>query len=124
MIGALPLRNLLKSPAAAFDGRATMSSAPNKDHYAWRSSYTAALFEDDATKVAALIALAESQIIARARMLFDPQGENGREMSELDNALHMLHILKSCVKVGRPLEKAPEVHTSQSPVLQSAILES
>ena len=72
------------------------SSAPESE---WRSCYTAALFQDDAAKIPALIAHAESEIVARARMLFESSEDNAHEMRALDNALRMLQILKSCVKV-------------------------
>jgi hypothetical protein len=69
---------------------------------AWRDFYTAALFQDDVTKVPALITRAESEIVARAHSLFDAPGDNANEMRALDNALRMLQTLKSCVKTTTP----------------------
>jgi hypothetical protein len=75
-----------------------MLSASRSSNAAWRDCYTAALFQDDITKVPALITRAESEIVARARLLFEAPGDNAREMRALDNALRMLQTLKSCVK--------------------------
>jgi len=64
----------------------------------WKGSYIAALFQDDTTKVPALIARAESQITERARMLYEAPVDNASELRALNNALRMLQVLKSCVK--------------------------
>ncbi|MGA9528791.1 MAG: hypothetical protein WBS24_11810 [Terriglobales bacterium] len=72
----------------------------------WKGSYTAALFQDDAAKVPTLIARAESEIVARARTLFESPTDNGPEIRALDNALRMLQILKSCLR-SRAAETAP-----------------
>jgi len=76
-----------------------MMPAPRSSDAAWRDCYTAALFQDDITKVPALIARAESEIVARTRLLFEAPGDNAHEMRALDNALRMLQMLKSCVKM-------------------------
>jgi len=75
-----------------------MPTARSSDS-AWKDCYTAALFQDDAKKIPALIGRAESEIVARARSLFEAPGDNAREMRALHNALRMLQVLKSCVKV-------------------------
>ncbi len=64
----------------------------------WKGCYTAALFQDDAAKLPMLIARAESEIVARARTLFESPVDNGSEIRALDNALRMLRILKNCVR--------------------------
>jgi hypothetical protein len=66
----------------------------------WKSSYIAALFQDDAAKVPALIARAESEITERARALYDAPVDNASELRALDNALHMLRVLKNCIKAA------------------------
>jgi len=66
------------------------------DDAPWRGSYIAALFQDDTTKVPALIARAESQITERARMLYEAPVDNASELRALNNALRMLQVLKSC----------------------------
>jgi GDP-D-mannose dehydratase len=73
----------------------------------WKGSYIAALFQDDTTKVPALIARAESEITERARKLYESPVDNAPELRALNNALHMLQILKSCVKVATPDRIAP-----------------
>jgi hypothetical protein len=79
----------------------------NTSDPSWKSSYTAALFQDDKTKIPTLIARAESEIVARARALFEAPGENAPEMRALNNALQMLQVLKNCIK---PAERVPETH--------------
>jgi hypothetical protein len=68
------------------------------DDAPWKASYIAALFQDDTTKVPALIARAESQITERARMLYEAPIDNASELRALNNALRMLQVLKTCVK--------------------------
>lgn len=68
------------------------------DDAPWKGSYIAALFQDDTTKVPALIARAESQITERARMLYEAPVDNACELRALNNALRMLEVLKTCVK--------------------------
>lgn len=66
----------------------------------WRGLYTAALFENDRSKIPARIAEAEGEIIKRARMLFGAAGDNAEEAEALDDALCMLRALKSCLRAG------------------------
>lgn len=66
---------------------------------AWSDCYKAALFQDDTTQLPPLITRAESEINARARLLFETPGDNVREIRALDNALHMLKMLRSCAKI-------------------------
>jgi GDP-D-mannose dehydratase len=73
----------------------------------WKGSYIAALFQDDTTKVPALIARAESQITERARMLYEAPVDNATELRALNNALRMLQVLKTCVKRATPERIAP-----------------
>ena len=68
------------------------------DDAPWKGSYIAALFQDDSSKVPALIARAESQITERARMLYEAPIDNASELRALNNALRMLQVLKTCVK--------------------------
>ena len=68
------------------------------DDAPWKGSYIAALFQDDTTKVPALIARAESEITERARMLYEAPVDNASELRALNNALRILEVLKSCVK--------------------------
>jgi hypothetical protein len=75
-----------------------MNSVSGAARTEWRDCYMAALFEQDKTRVPALIAHAESEIVCRARSLFGSKETSG-EIKALDNALHMLQVLKSCLKV-------------------------
>jgi hypothetical protein len=75
-----------------------MKHAATAEDSVWKGFYTAALFEDDSEKIPGLIARAESEIGERARKLFGAPGDNVGEMRALDNAIHMLQMLKSCVK--------------------------
>jgi hypothetical protein len=72
----------------------------------WRTLYTAALFENDRSKVPALISEAEAEIVKRAHMLFGAPGDNFDESEALDDALYMLHALKNCLKVQGPGQMA------------------
>ncbi|MGB9488823.1 MAG: hypothetical protein WCA92_00030 [Terriglobales bacterium] len=72
----------------------------------WKGCYTAALFQDDAAKIPTLVARAESEIVARARTLFESPIDNGPEIRALDNALRMLQVLKSCIR-GKTSESRP-----------------
>jgi GDP-D-mannose dehydratase len=87
------------------------------DDAPWKGSYVAALFQDDTTKVPALIARAESQITERARMLYEAPVDNASELRALNNALRMLQVLKTCVKRARSEKIVPtmvESHVSQA----------
>lgn len=77
-----------------------MTPSSNAGSSSWKSSYTAALFQDDKTKIPTLIARAESEIVARARTLFEAAGDNAPEMRALNNALQMLRVLKTCISAA------------------------
>jgi hypothetical protein len=62
----------------------------------WKDVYTAALFEDDRTRISARIAEAEAEIVKRMRELFNPpDNDNTDERDVLDCALCMLQTLKN-----------------------------
>lgn len=83
-----------------------MSSIFPPSRASWKDMYTAALFETDRTRVSERIVLAESEIVKRARTLFEVPGDNSDEAEALDDALYMLRALKSCLK----LEAMGELH--------------
>ena len=62
---------------------------------AWRKLYTAALFEVDKTKLAERIAQAEEALVARARELFHPAGDNIEEEQALDDTMYALRALRN-----------------------------
>jgi hypothetical protein len=76
-----------------------MSSLSLSARASWKDMYTAALFETDRTRVSERIVLAESEIVKRARTLFEAPGDNSDEAEALDDALYMLRALKSCLKL-------------------------
>jgi hypothetical protein len=65
----------------------------------WKRLYTAALLEIDRSRMSARIAEAELEIVKRSRVLFTSPGDNADETSALDDALHMLRVLKDCLKL-------------------------
>jgi hypothetical protein len=85
------------------------------DDSPWKGSYVAALFQDDTTKIPALIARAESQITERARMLYEAPVDNAPELRALNNALRMLQVLKTCVKRATSEEITPTIVESHVP---------
>jgi hypothetical protein len=76
-----------------------MKANSNLNDAPWRALYTAALFENDRSKIPALISDAEAEIVKRAHLLFGAPGDNFEETEALDDALYMLRALKSCLKV-------------------------
>jgi hypothetical protein len=69
---------------------------------AWKSLYTAALFEVDSTKLPERIAEAETALIVRARELFHAPGDNIEEEQALDDAMYALKALRSTYLCPRP----------------------
>jgi hypothetical protein len=65
----------------------------------WKDMYSAALFENDRTKISERILVAENEIVKRARVLFEVPGDNSDEAEALDDALYMLRALKSCLQL-------------------------
>jgi len=63
----------------------------------WRDLYKTALFEPDPQRLSEHITRAESAIVARARELFDSQGDHIEEELALDDALYALQALRNCV---------------------------
>ena len=84
-----------------------------RDDAPWKGSYIAALFQDDTTKVPAIIARAESQITERARTLYETPVDNAPELRALNNALRMLQVLKTCVTRAEKI--VPVLIESDSP---------
>jgi hypothetical protein len=96
-----------------------MTPVFNTDVPSWRNCYTAAVFQDDTTKLPLLIARAESEIVARARLLFEAPGENTQEVRSLHNALHMLQVLKLCIKSPEPRPVPQESQSVQPSLVRS-----
>jgi hypothetical protein len=62
----------------------------------WRSKYLAVLFETDRSRLSGLIRQAEQIILARECELF-VNAEAQAEKAAINNALHSLHALRSCL---------------------------
>jgi hypothetical protein len=67
----------------------------------WKDLYRAALHEPDLNKLPERIADAEIALVLRARELFYAS-EDGEEQESLDNALCILHALRSSLKHRPP----------------------
>ena len=65
----------------------------------WRDLYLQALFETDKTKTTSLIAKAERALLTREHELFTTPHDRG-EREAVNNALHALHALKSCMSIN------------------------
>jgi hypothetical protein len=61
----------------------------------WRGFYNAAIFEPDSTKLPDRIAQAEEVICQCARDLFQNPGDHADEEQALDDAIYVLHALRS-----------------------------
>ncbi len=64
----------------------------------WRELYKTALFEPDPVRLSEQITRAESAIVARARQLFEEQGDHIEEEQALDDALYALQALRNCAQ--------------------------
>ena len=64
----------------------------------WPQLYKAALFELDANRVSDRIAEAETALATRARELFHAVGDNIEEEEAVDDAIYVLHALRSALK--------------------------
>jgi hypothetical protein len=77
-----------------------MSAAVCKvfDTGSWKDLYQAAIVESDLSVLPGRIADAEAALVTRARELFYAAGSDGEEAESLDNAMCILHALRSSLK--------------------------
>jgi hypothetical protein len=68
------------------------------DAQSWKDLYQIAMCESDVSKLSDRIADAEGAIVLRARQLFYTSGDSNEEQESLDNALCILHALRSSLK--------------------------
>ena len=68
------------------------------DAQSWRVLYHIAMCESDVHKLPERIADAESAIVLRAQQLFYTHGDSNEEQESLDDALCILHALRSSLK--------------------------
>jgi len=77
-----------------------MNSAVCKglDTGSWKDLYQAAIFESDLNKLPERIAEAEAALVICARELFYTVGDDAEEGESLDDAMCILHALRSSLK--------------------------
>ena len=75
---------------------AFMKATPQSTDYSWREKYLEAIWETDHLRLARRIRIAEQFILSRERELF-ADSRSSSEKSALNNALHALHALRSCL---------------------------
>jgi len=77
-----------------------MNTATCKGLYtdSWKDLYQAAIRESDLTKLPERIADAETALVTRARDLFYTSGDKIEEEGSLDDAMCILHALRSSLK--------------------------
>lgn len=85
--------------------REAQAQSPRMIHQSqpWYGAYMAALFESDRKHMQERIRYAERLIISRERELLTSLSDTG-ERRALNNALHALRALGSCMKPGRQTE--------------------
>ena len=77
-----------------------MDTATCKGLYtkSWKELYQAAIHEPDMNKMMERITEAESVLVIRMRELFNTSGDNFEEVESMDDALCILHALRSSLK--------------------------
>jgi len=79
----------------------------SKNMQVWEQLFTGA-FEADQTKLLERIADAENVLLVRAQQLFGPAEDNIEELQALDDAMYVLHSLRSAVRCqGRGASELP-----------------
>ncbi len=68
------------------------------DTGSWKDLYQAAIFESDLNKLPERIAEAEAALVICARELFYAVGDDAEEGESLDDAMCILHALRSSLK--------------------------
>jgi hypothetical protein len=77
-----------------------MSTVAYGQDHLWRTLYKAAILEPDPTETPRRIAEAETEIVHRARELFQETGNKLAEEQALDSAIRSLHLFRSTLKKG------------------------
>jgi len=68
------------------------------DAQSWKDLYQAAMCESDVNKLPECIADAEAALVLRARQSFYTSGDSSEEQESLDDAMCILHALRSSLK--------------------------
>jgi hypothetical protein len=87
------------------------------DAQSWKDLYQAAMIESDVNKLSDRIADAEAAIVLRARQLFYTSEDSSEEQESLDDALCILHALRSSLK-HRPTA-VPATNRVHQPMLSA-----
>ncbi len=74
---------------------------PAPDNRSWRELYRDAILEVDRSLLPERIAAAQEALSARARELFDAEGDNIEEEHALDDAMYALKALRDAFSSGR-----------------------
>jgi hypothetical protein len=78
-----------------------MSPSPVVLDPAWKKLYSAALLENDRSRIPGRIAEAEKEIVKRVRNLFQSPEHSTLETDALEEALRMLQALKECLEIPK-----------------------
>ena len=73
-------------------------SCKGLDARSWKDLYQIAIWESDVNKLSDRIADAEAALVLRARQLFYTSGDSSEEQESLDDAMCILHALRSSLK--------------------------
>jgi hypothetical protein len=86
------------------EGSAAMNTATSNGLYtqSWKDLYQAAIHESDMDKLSERITDAESALVIRMRELFYSSGDKFEEEESIDDALSILHALRSSLKQRSP----------------------
>jgi hypothetical protein len=68
------------------------------DAQSWKDLYQIVMGESDVNKLSDRIADAEAALVLRARQLFYTSGDSSEEQESLDDAMCILHALRSSLK--------------------------
>ena len=73
-------------------------SCKGLDARSWKDLYQIAIWESDVNKLSDRIADAEAALVLRARQLFYTFGDRSEEQESLDDAMCILHALRSSLR--------------------------
>lgn len=96
-----------------------MNPATCKSLYtlSWKDLYRAAIHEPDMNKMIECITEAESALVIRMRELFNT-GDNFEEVESMDDALSILHALRSSLKHRPAAIRSPSSLVDSSTTLR------
>jgi len=97
-----------------------MNTATCKSLYtqSWKELYQAAIHEPDMNKMMERITDAESALAIRMRELFYTSGDNLEEVESMDDALSILHALRSSLRHRPSAIRSPSSLENSSTTLR------